>query len=100
MRTNSHTAFLLVFTLLCYPTSEARSQNSNGELLLAEECLAGFYGQPSYQGNCLLRPQGSICLEYEDHYRWLIFESVVDWRQEICDSKAITVAIGTKSEYH
>jgi hypothetical protein len=62
---------------------------------------AGYTEQPSYTGNCLARPTGSVCLKYDDGYVWLIYDSIAgggdagSWQ-----GKQIRVAYGFKADYY
>lgn len=53
----------------------------------------GFTAQPSYAGNCQVRPPGTVCAKYSDGYIWLINEPVTGWSK----NQDIQAAIGSKT---
>jgi len=64
------------------------------------ECTKGFMPQLPYESDCFSRPQGSVCIGFDDGYRWLVFDAIAAWRYEMCHGQRVTVAIGVQGEYH
>ncbi len=61
---------------------------------------AQFHQQPSYTGECLGRPAGTVCARYSDHYIWLVNESVVSWSGPFqCDALKVQVAHGEHTDF-
>lgn len=85
---------LLVLTLTilgsvaCTPT--APSHNTN----------PAFVEQESHSGDCGNRPSGTVCIGYDDGYRWLVSDAIRGWRQGSWEGQAVQVAIGFRAEYH
>jgi len=66
-----------------------------------DECSCPDYvEQASYAGDCNNRLPGTVCISYSDDYVWLVEDAIKDWREETCEGQAVTVAIGSKAEYH
>ena len=61
-----------------------------------------FTQQPSSPGDyCRSRPQGRVCLVFEDDYRWLVGESITGSRSGgYHQGNPVSVAIGTHTEFH
>jgi len=66
----------------------------------SNEPCDGFTSQPDYEGNCAERPPGSVCIGYEDGYTWLVYDSIMGWREYLCEDQRVRVAIGFQYEYH
>lgn len=63
--------------------------------------LLSFEEQASYAGDCGSRPAGSVCIEYEDGYVWLVYDSILGWGEDgTWQGKKISVAKGFKADYH
>lgn len=60
---------------------------------------AGYWAQPSYQGDCGKRPPNTVCLGFSDGYTWLIAEPVIDWHQYTEQGKPVVVAFTPKHKY-
>ena len=64
------------------------------------DCTHDFMHQLPYGGDCFSRPQGSVCIGFDDGYTWLVFDAIAAWRHERCHGQQVTVAIGVQGEYH
>jgi hypothetical protein len=73
---------------------EAREQ----ELAREEEvaCLDGYDKRESYTKNCKERPEGMVCIAYDDGFIWLAKGPIYDWST---DSNS-QISIGGKYNYH
>ncbi len=60
----------------------------------------GFIEQPSYSGDCRLRPRGTVCVRYGDGYIWLISSSVYGMRQIQEGDDTIQIAVGDEALYY
>lgn len=59
-----------------------------------------FREQPSYSGDCRARPQGSVCISYQDGYIWLVYDSVLGWAERgMVEGRGVVAAIGQRYEY-
>ena len=88
-------AFGALATTLLFSAS-AQAAPSALEIAAAQ----GYWSQPSYEGDCGKRPPNTVCLGFEDGYRWLIAESVLGWEQGRYDGKPVRTAIGPTAKYH
>jgi hypothetical protein len=62
---------------------------------------AGFVQQASYTGDPRGRPAGSVCISYDDGYRWLVYDSVMGWsKASTSRGETIQVAQGYRADYH
>jgi hypothetical protein len=65
---------------------------------------AGFFEQPSYTGDCMARPAGSICLGFDDGYIWFLSpfnDGVQAWGEAgFWRDKKIQVVFGQNADYH
>lgn len=77
---------------------------SNGLYVLesvSDNCMEGFFEQPSYGGDCENRPSGTVCIGYDDGYIWLVEDSVTGWGMETCNGYQIQLAFGSfKGDYY
>jgi len=53
----------------------------------------------SYGGDCKNRPEGMVCIEYDDGYIWLVQDSISGWESRDEDNRKIQVAIGFAGRY-
>ncbi len=53
-----------------------------------------------YEGDCLNRPPGTVCIGYSDGYTWLVNTSIVDWDTTTCDDQQVVMAIGDDGYYY
>jgi len=58
-----------------------------------------FFEQPSYTGNCLERPEGTVCLGFDDGYLWLVSDAIHGWGVESCGGSTVRVAYGYEGTY-
>lgn len=66
----------------------------------SESTPEGYSCQLPYSGDCLNRPPGSICVEYDDEYTWLVYDSIQGWRYDgDWQGLPIQVAMGFSGEY-
>jgi hypothetical protein len=56
-----------------------------------------FISQPSFTGDCLTRPSGSVCLQFTDGYRWLVFDVIMGWGGISAGTER---AIGATADYY
>jgi hypothetical protein len=60
-----------------------------------------FIEQAPYTGSCTARPSGSICLQFEDGYVWLVYDSISGWGDAgFWQGKRIRAGHGFKADYH
>jgi hypothetical protein len=52
--------------------------------------------QPSYPGDCHRPPAASLCIEFDDGYRWLVEDTIVAWGR---NHGPIQMAYGLKANY-
>ena len=68
--------------------------------LLSNIAPPGYVSLPSYAGDCGSRPDGTICIGFDDGYTWLVndAQSIDSWSNGgTWDGHAIQVAIGVSS---
>ena len=62
---------------------------------------AGYIEQPSFTGDCLARPPGSVCLAYSDDFVWLIYDSIqARHTAGAFQGNEVAVARGGSAEYY
>ena len=59
-------------------------------------CPHDYHFQTSYAGDCSILLPGEVCLNFNDGYKWLVYESITGWSS----NNDVEIAIGTKGEYH
>jgi hypothetical protein len=75
----------------------------NPMIALAQQeanCTNGYFSQQSYSGDCVNRPQGTVCLGFPDNYTWLINDSVRSLENDSCNQNEVVIAVGFRSKYH
>lgn len=55
--------------------------------------------QGAYSGDCINRPEGTVCIKYDDDYIWLVQDSISGWESRDEDNRKIQVAIGFAGRY-
>lgn len=61
---------------------------------------AGYQEQSSYTGDCRNRPQGSVCIGYDDGYIWLVKDTVTGWEERgTWEGKKIVTVLGYNADY-
>jgi hypothetical protein len=45
-------------------------------------CPTGYLSRASYDGDCATRPPGSVCVEYDDEYVWLVYSPITGWGED------------------
>ena len=90
-----------LYTLQAVGTSAGLARTTDLQLTITSTC-AGFVEQPSYTGNCLTRPPGTVCFAFTDGYVWFINETLVAPAYDLgpCGGKAVRVLRGTRADYH
>jgi len=78
-----------------------RSVYATTEVIVNGESPEEFSQQRSYAGDCSKRPEGSVCISYEDGYVWLVNDAIIGWRGGgTLQGKKIVVARGRRADYH
>lgn len=70
--------------------------NGIGDACDPDFCPDGFISRNSYEGDCSNRPTGSVCLSFDDSYKWPVYESIEGWTSV----NSTQIAIGFSGEYH
>jgi hypothetical protein len=42
-------------------------------------CPSGYYAKESYAGNCKERPEGMVCLGFDDKFKWFVEGPITSW---------------------
>ena len=52
--------------------------------------------QPSFAGDCMVLPAGSVCLEFVDGYVWAVEDTITGWGM---NHGTVQMAYGLKANY-
>jgi len=59
----------------------------------------GFRSRLAYEGDCRARPQGTVCLLFDDGYLWLIRDSALRSELYSCGEQTVRVVLGNRNYY-
>lgn len=55
--------------------------------------------QKSYEGDCRARPEGTVCVSYDDGYVWLVNGAIRSWDERVEDDRRVQVAVSRTGRY-